>query len=59
MKFKVNIMPIVKFKHKNYGVMTTTPEYWIQYELFDATDDAGNTMPVYKSDCDNPKYVEE
>jgi len=39
--------------------MTTTPEYWIQYELFDATDATGNTLPVYKSDCENPKYIEE
>lgn len=52
-------MPFVKFKHKNHGEMTTTPEYWIQHELFDATDDGGNTMPVYKSDCINSLYSEE
>lgn len=39
--------------------MTTTPEYWIQYELFDAADKDGDIMPVYKNDCDNPKYIEE
>jgi hypothetical protein len=52
-------MAFVKFQHKSYGVMMTTPEYWIQYKLFDAMDKTGNTMPVYKSDCENPKYVEE
>ncbi|MFA5871379.1 MAG: hypothetical protein WC858_01525 [Parcubacteria group bacterium] len=52
-------MPFVKFEHKSYGQMTTVPEYWVAYELFDAVDEAGDTMPVYKSDCDNPKYIEE
>lgn len=51
-------MPFVKFEHKNYGEMTTTPEYWIQYELFDAADKHGDTYPVYKDDCRNPKYEE-
>ncbi len=52
-------MPLVKFQHKTYGIMTTTPEYWIQYELFDAMDENGNTMPVYKADCESVKYIEE
>ncbi|GEM_PF-3070328 len=52
-------MPFVKFQHKSHGVMTTTPENWIQYELFDATDENGDSMPVYKSDCESPKYIEE
>jgi hypothetical protein len=52
-------MSFVKFQHKTYGVMTTTPENWIEYELFDAIDENGNTMPVYRDDCENPKCIEE
>lgn len=50
-------MPLVKFEHKSYGPMMTTPEYWIQYEIFDAVDEDGNVMPVYRTDCENPKYI--
>ena len=52
-------MPNVKFQHKTHGQMTTTPENWIQYELFDATDEEGNVMPVYRADCEKPKHFEE
>jgi len=52
-------MPFVKFEHKSYGPMTTAPEYWIQYELFDATDEKGDKWPVHKDDCTIPKYIEE
>jgi len=52
-------MPSVKFEHKSYGQMTTTPEYWVEYNLFDATDNRGDVWPVYKDDCKNPKYIEE
>lgn len=52
-------MSYVRFQHKTYGEMVTTPENWIQYPLFDATDDEGNTVPVYESDCENPKYAGE
>ena len=52
-------MPFVKFEHKNYGQTITTPEYWVEYEIFDATDKIGDTRPVYKDDCKNPKFIEE
>lgn len=52
-------MPFIKFEHKSYGQMTTTPEYWVEYEIFDVADESGDTRPVYKSDCKNPKYIEE
>lgn len=52
-------MPSVKFEHKNYGQMITLPEYWVEYNLFDAADKTGDTWPVYKEDCKNPKYIEE
>ena len=52
-------MSYVQFQHKSYGIMTTIPEYWIQYEIFDATDEVGDVAPVYKADCENPKYIEE
>jgi hypothetical protein len=52
-------MPFVKFEHKSYGQMMTAPEYWVEYEIFDAVDKTGDTWPVYKSDCKNPNYVEE
>lgn len=48
-------MPIVKFEHKSYGSMMTTVEYWIQYGVFDATDEQGDTFPVSKDDCYDPK----
>ena len=51
-------MPFIKFEHKGYGQMMTTPEYWLEYNLFDATDEKGDTWPGYKEDCKNPKYFE-
>ncbi len=52
-------MPQVKFLHKTHGKMITTPENWINYELFDAQDEIGDTHPVYKSDCFDVQYKEE
>lgn len=52
-------MPFVKFEHKSYGQMTTLPEYWVEYSLFDATDKQGDAWTVYKEDCENPKCIEE
>ena len=51
-------MPFVKFEHNSYGPMMTTAEYWIQYSIFDATDERGDVFPVSKDDCHDPKCVE-
>lgn len=52
-------MSFIEFKHKGYGQMITAPEYWVEYNLFDATDKLGDTWPVYKDDCKNAEYIEE
>ncbi len=52
-------MSFAKFEHKSYGQMTITPECWAKCKLFDAANERGNTMPVYKSDCEKTKYVKE
>lgn len=51
-------MSYVKFQHNSYGTMFTAPEFWIQYEVFDALDEDGESHPVKKEDCCSPKYIE-
>jgi hypothetical protein len=52
-------MPFVKFEHKSYRQMMMTPEYWIEFEIFDAMDKVGDVWPVCKDDCSEPEYIEE
>ena len=42
----------VKFRHKDYGEMTTTAKLWIECNIFDAVDKNGECHPVNKEDCE-------
>jgi hypothetical protein len=44
-------MTIVKFKHDG-EVMSTSAENWINFSMFDAVKENGDTYPVNKEDCE-------
>lgn len=43
-------LALVKFEHKSYDQMTTAPEYWVEYELFDAQKDGAVKDILFSED---------